>query len=57
MGHNSVDYMHHLIEALKLSFTDGRYYIADPSKVSVPTAGMIDKNYAATRRALINSNM
>lgn len=54
MGHNSVAYLHTLIEAMRLSFVDGATYVADPSVVPVPTQGMISKEYAATRRPLID---
>ena len=56
MGHNSVDYLHTLIEATRLSFADAFAYVADPTYpgVDVPTDGMISKEYANTRRTLIN---
>ena len=44
---------HQQIEAIKLAFADAAAYIADPSVVEVPTSGMLDKAYAATRRALM----
>lgn len=56
MGHNTVAYLHTLIEAMRLSFVDGAAYVADPSAVPVPTQGMISKEYAATRRPLIDPN-
>ena len=57
MGHNSADYLHHLIEATRLAFVDGLYYIADPTMASVPTQGLLDKGYAASRRALIDPDV
>ncbi|XP_070581176.1 glutathione hydrolase-like YwrD proenzyme [Ptychodera flava] len=56
MGHNSTQYLHHLIESLRLSFADTTYYVADPAKVSVPVTGMLSKEYANERRALIDPN-
>ena len=53
MGHNSPDYLHALLEALKLSFADRHSYYGDPDFVSVPLAGLLSKEYAALRRAAI----
>lgn len=36
MGHNSADYLHTLIEALKLAFADRHSYVGDPDFVEVP---------------------
>jgi gamma-glutamyltranspeptidase/glutathione hydrolase len=54
LSHNSVDYLHLMIEAKKLAFADRDAYIADPDKVRVPTAQLISKEYAAERRKLIS---
>lgn len=50
MGHNSRDYVHAAIEALKLASADREAYLGDPKFVDVPMAGLLDKAYAATRR-------
>ncbi|XP_052820033.1 glutathione hydrolase-like YwrD proenzyme [Mya arenaria] len=55
MGHNSAEYLHTLIEALRLSFADVAQYCADPSKVHVPIEKMLSKQYAAERRKLIDN--
>ncbi len=44
---------HQQIEAMKLGFADAYHYVADPSRVDVPTRGMLDPDYIATRRQLI----
>jgi gamma-glutamyltranspeptidase / glutathione hydrolase len=54
MGHNSGEYLHHLIEAKKLAFEDRARFYADPSKADVPTAALISKEYAAKRRKLLD---
>lgn len=55
MEHNSAEYVHHLVEALKLAFADAFAHVADPSVgVAVPTKRMLSKEYAAARRALID---
>ena len=49
----SVESYHLQIEAIKLAFADARRYIADPNHAEIPTAGLLDKGYAAQRRGLI----
>jgi gamma-glutamyltranspeptidase/glutathione hydrolase len=44
---------HRQIEAMKLAFADAHRYVADPAVVSVPVQRLLDKGYAARRRALI----
>jgi gamma-glutamyltranspeptidase/glutathione hydrolase len=47
-------YYHTLIEATKIAFADRNRYIADPAFAKVPVTELLSKDYAATRRALIN---
>ena len=54
LGHNSVEYLHLLVEAKKLAFADRDAYIADPDKARVPAGRLISKEYAAERRKLIS---
>jgi gamma-glutamyltranspeptidase / glutathione hydrolase len=54
LRYGSTAYYHHILEALKLAFADGFAHIADPTKVGVPIAKMLDKEYAAMRRKLID---
>ncbi|XP_022093569.1 uncharacterized protein LOC110980857 [Acanthaster planci] len=54
MGHNSAQYLHTLIEAIKLSFADSLWYCADTDQVDVPVNQLLSKDYAATRRNLID---
>jgi len=56
MGHNSVAYIHHLTEALKLSFADRHRYYGDPKFVDVPLDVLLSRDYAAVRRQLIKSD-
>ncbi len=53
MGHNSVEYLHTVVEALKLAFADRELYYADPDFVRVPVHGLLAKPYAAERRQAI----
>jgi gamma-glutamyltranspeptidase/glutathione hydrolase len=52
LGHNSTDYVHTVIEALKLALADRDRYYGDPNFVKVP-AELLSKNYANIRRSLI----
>jgi gamma-glutamyltranspeptidase/glutathione hydrolase len=55
MRHNSAAYLHAVNEALKLAFADRNRWVGDPRHVPpIPMAGLLSKDYAARRRALIN---
>jgi len=54
MGHNSADYLHVLIEALKMGYADRDSYYADPSFVDVPATGLLSKAYAQQRASQID---
>jgi gamma-glutamyltranspeptidase / glutathione hydrolase len=56
LGHNSADYVHYVIEALKLAFADREAYYGDPAAVEVPLAALISAEYAALRRKSIRSD-
>src|SRR5207247_4285741 len=51
-GHNSVDYLHHLIEAIKLGSADRLAYAYSGE---TPIKGLLSKAYAETQRARIDS--
>jgi gamma-glutamyltranspeptidase/glutathione hydrolase len=44
---------HYYLEASRYSFADRNAYLADPEYFDVPLSGLLSKDYAATRRALI----
>jgi gamma-glutamyltranspeptidase / glutathione hydrolase len=44
---------HYYLEASRYSFADRNAYLADPEYYDVPLSGLLSKDYAATRRALI----
>src|SRR5712691_3433744 len=54
MGHNSADYIHTIVETMKLAFADREQYYGDPDFVNVPLAGLLSKEYATNRRVLID---
>lgn len=55
LGHNSVEYVHLLAEAMKLAFADRERHYADPRFARVPIAALLSRGYAAERRALIRA--
>jgi gamma-glutamyltranspeptidase/glutathione hydrolase len=44
---------HYFLEASRYAFADRNAYLADPDYYKVPLSGLLSKDYAATRRALI----
>jgi gamma-glutamyltranspeptidase/glutathione hydrolase len=54
MKHNSPDYIHVMVEALKLAYADRDTYYADPEFVRVPGEGLLSKAYAKERAKLID---
>ncbi|MFC1739027.1 gamma-glutamyltransferase [Planctomycetota bacterium] len=54
MGHNNLDYVHTLIEAMKLGFADRDEFYGDPLFVEVPLEALFSEEYADIRRPLID---
>ena len=54
MGHNTPAYIHTVAEALKLAMADRQTLYADPDHAEVPVDGLLSKEYAAERAALID---
>ncbi|MSU50015.1 MAG: gamma-glutamyltransferase [Opitutus sp.] len=53
-GHNSTRALHAMIEAKKLAYADLLRFVADPRFARVPVAGLLAKDYARERAALID---
>ena len=51
-SYNSPDYIHQLVESIKLAYADRDTYYGDPKFVTIP-AELLDKGYAERRRRLI----
>src|SRR5688572_15747893 len=52
---NSADYIHTLVEALKLAYADRDTYYGDPKFNQIPAARLLSKEYGAERRMLITN--
>jgi len=50
----SPERLHLILESLRLAFADTRWYVADPAFNPAPLDGLLSKEYAAQRRAIIN---
>ncbi len=54
LGHNSADYLHLVVEALKLAIADRDRFYGDPDFIDVPLEGLLSAGYAAARRGQID---
>ncbi|XP_029939663.1 glutathione hydrolase-like YwrD proenzyme isoform X1 [Salarias fasciatus] len=46
VGHNSADYIHVLVEAIRLAQTDAWRYVSDPDHVTIPLESLMSKSYS-----------
>ncbi|XP_068174664.1 glutathione hydrolase-like YwrD proenzyme [Antennarius striatus] len=49
VGHNSSDYIHVLVEAVRLAMKDASSYLGDPEHVTIPVETLLEKNYSRQR--------
>jgi gamma-glutamyltranspeptidase/glutathione hydrolase len=54
LGHNSPDFLHTSVEAVKLAMADREKYLGDMDFIKIPYDGLLSKDYAAERRKLID---
>lgn len=55
-GHNSAQYLHHVIEAMKLAYADRSEHLGDPERMEAPIDFLLAKDYSSKRRGHINSD-
>lgn len=55
LGHNSAEYLHTLIETIKLVYADREQYYGDPRQADIPAQALLSRDYAAARAALIDA--
>jgi len=54
MGHNSPEFLHTSVEAVKLAMADREKYLGDMDFIKIPYDGLLSKDYARERRKLID---
>ena len=54
MSHNSAEFLHTSVEAVKLAMADREKYLGDMDFIKIPYDGLLSKDYAAERRKLID---
>jgi gamma-glutamyltranspeptidase / glutathione hydrolase len=55
LGHNTADFLHTSVEAMKLAMADREKYLGDQDFIKIPYEGLLSKEYARERRSLIDS--
>ena len=56
LGYHSAEAMHYQIETMRHAYVDRNSYLGDPDYVKNPLDRLLDKNYAAKVRAVIDPN-
>jgi len=54
LGHNSADFLHFSVEAIKLAMADREKFLGDMDFIKIPYDGLLSKEYARERRKLID---
>ncbi|KAK6337547.1 hypothetical protein TWF730_002944 [Orbilia blumenaviensis] len=54
LKHNSTEYLHCIIEVLRIAFADAAWYVTDPDLLKIRTSQLLDKGYLAERAKLFN---
>ncbi|PVG00292.1 gamma-glutamyltranspeptidase [Serendipita vermifera] len=56
MEHNSTEYLHAIIEGLRIAFADSMHWVTDPDKMSISPQKLLSKDYLRTRAKAFNPN-
>ncbi|KAL9080940.1 MAG: hypothetical protein Q9157_000440 [Trypethelium eluteriae] len=54
--HNCAEYLHAVIETLRIAFADSNWWVADPNVSKVPIAKLISRPYLASRAQLFDAS-
>ncbi|KAK6514859.1 hypothetical protein TWF506_007221 [Arthrobotrys conoides] len=54
LKHNSTEYLHCIIEVLRIAFADAAWYVTDPHMLKIRTSQLLDKGYLAERAKLFD---
>lgn len=52
--HNSAEYLHAVIESLRIAFADAAWWVTDPDVEKVPSQGLLAREYLAERAKLFS---
>ncbi|KAL4930743.1 gamma-glutamyltransferase family protein [Aspergillus undulatus] len=52
--HNSAEYLHAVIESLRIAFADASWWVTDPDVEAVPSKGLLSPSYLSERASLFN---
>lgn len=52
--HNSAEYLHAVIESLRIAFADAAWWVTDPDVERVPSQGLLAREYLAERAKLFS---
>ncbi|KAL4751404.1 hypothetical protein BDW72DRAFT_212779 [Aspergillus terricola var. indicus] len=52
--HNSAEYLHAIIESLRIAFADASWFVTDPDTTPVPTKELLSSSYLAERAKIFN---
>ncbi|CAG8024172.1 unnamed protein product [Penicillium olsonii] len=47
--HNSTEYLHAIIESLRIAFADARWWVSDPDLANIPVEQLLSRRYLAER--------